>query len=125
MLGYGKNASRSLCYAYTVSTGMGFNTSGNNVSFAIPFPSTRMTHVCLAISGRGVAFYVDGAFMETKNLSSAPSTTLDTGRIGHYPGGSDYYHGKIAACRIYSRALSEREILVLSHEFHPQEVSNA
>lgn len=122
MLGYGKNASRALCYLYRSNTAVGFNTSGNNVGFGGSV-SGDLTHVCVVLSGRDVALYVGGRYIATQTLASAPATVIGQGRIGCYAGTStDYYHGFTAACRIYSRALSEREILVLSHEFHPQEV---
>ena len=124
MIGYGRNASRALSYAYIAGATGGYNTSGNNVQFTeLALPATRMTHVCYVLSGRNVSLYLDGELYATRTLSSNPATVLEAGRIGRYAGTStDYYHGRIAACRIYSRALTAREVLLLSHEFQPTEV---
>ena len=119
MMGYGRNATRALAYLFSgASTAVNFNTSGANTAFTgLALPADRLAHICVTVSGRLVALYVGGRYVATNTLANTPNTTLSQGVIGRYASGSDYYHGYTAACRIYNRALSAREIATLAREF--------
>lgn len=79
---------------------------------------TSWVHICLVYDGSQISMYNNGVSGEKYAISSNFSTT-NTLYLGGNGSGDRFANGKMSAFRVYDRALTESEILILSQEFTP------
>ena len=73
-------------------------------------------HVLVTFDGTTVNVYFDGVLAGTRDKTNC-AITLNRGSIGRSPADRDSANCYVAACRIYNRALEDKEIQQLAGEF--------
>ena len=93
----------------------GANSSSNEASSTSTFDITTWNHVAIKYQSGVVKFYINGVL--DGNFTYNYNTQLSRLWIGILDGSNCYEPKKIAACRIYDRALTDDEIKQLAGEF--------
>lgn len=86
---------------------------GGGTFLDMDFPKFNTWHHCLYIyEGTTHTFYLDDKLLKTSTVK-AKSGTPNILMLGNYPGGDQFFNGKIDEVRIYKRVLSSSEIKAL------------
>jgi hypothetical protein len=100
--------------ATTTYFGAAFNDWNTHLSAGQAIPLNEWHHVAIVFNGTTIRFFFDGALVGTQPmaLTIAPDTRpLTIG--GDFPGAPEYFNGKIDDVALYSRALTDQDILEL------------
>lgn len=94
-------------------------TSGNTNPLKCPIDENKWYHFAAAYDGELLHFYCNGELFGSAAFPNPVlNTVLDYVNIGAgYSGNRNQFKGQIAACRLYNRVLSDKEIKALSREF--------
>ena len=86
---------------------------GGGTSLEMAFPEFGVWHHCVyTYNGERHLFYIDGKFVTSSNIKpkkGVPNQLM----LGNYPGGPQYFKGKIDEIRFYNRVLNDSEIELL------------
>jgi hypothetical protein len=92
---------------------------GSGCTFNLPgYNDNLWHHVAYVVNASGSNLYVDGVQKGSLGWTgtAGPQTTIQPIHLGHYPGangGAEYFPGALDDVRIYNRALSTADILIL------------
>ena len=86
------------------------NISNDSVCSNVVALNTLYNITYVAIGGKSLSIYVNGALQATNNITAIPNNTSEPLLIGAYPGPIQVFNGIIDDIRIYNRALSVDEI---------------
>ena len=117
--GDGDSDTMSYCFHATGKLCLYRRDMVSNYSFVSNYPNDNTWVHCLTtFDGTTLKMYANGVLIRSNNLSYATSNrSVYLGYLGTQNGFE--YHGNITSFRIYNRALTEDEILLLSQEFVP------
>ncbi len=89
-----------------------------------PLQTDRWSHVVVTFDGAELRFYVDGLLVDAQLYSEQLRSTTEPLCIGRLTVSDDgsYYYGDMDELRLYSRVLTEADILELFHERDPATV---
>jgi hypothetical protein len=110
----GENAFMYRMNATTTYFGSAFNNWNTHLSAGQTIPLGEWHHVASVFNGSAIRFYFDGVLVSTQAmvLTIAQDTrALTIG--GDFPGIPEHFNGKIDEVALYSRALSDADILEL------------
>ncbi len=89
---------------------------GGGTFFEIPYPEFQKWHHCVySYDGQTHVFYLDGEKVMTSTVSPKAGKPKQL-MFGNYPGGDQFFKGKLDEVRIYGRVLNETEVKTLLNE---------
>lgn len=100
--------------ATTTYFGAAFNNWGTHLSAGQSIPLNEWHHVAIVFTGTALRFFFDGGFVGTQAMALTivqDARPLTIG--GDFPGAPEYFNGKIDDVALYSRALTDEDILEL------------
>lgn len=117
----GEQGSNFQCLAYdnsgseNLSFGNVGGGTGGNVTVAVTGLGTTWHHVVYTNQGTRNRIYLDGALMVESNSAALTTNTESNVQIGRCVtgGGTTYFNGPLDEVRVYSRAISADEVVML------------
>ena len=76
-------------------------------------------HVCVTFDSTTVRVYLNGVLKSTRNYTQAAVTTSVTYKIGRSNANSLFFHGDIRDAKIYSRTVTDLEVLTIQSSEAP------
>lgn len=88
-----------------------YRSGGVSADATVDVPNGQWTHVAATYDGTTVRFYIDGQPAGTSTLTNTGAGVNRELRIGSDTNGGYYFYGQIDEVRLWSRALTQAELL--------------